>query len=351
LRLKQTKKEWKMEFYKKMDSQLTFRSGLVRLGGLIFILIKTMGILAGLLSIGTPVLGDTLNGFYLPEFVQGQPAPYPPVSATAILNFAQSVQGEITLKEWGKYKVKGSCAEKQVTFTLESADSKTVGYAEGTLEESALNLRVRFENADQSVQSRGKIQLAMEAEWHVSGLIKAGKEMQDKEKRRWFEPDFDDRSWNVIHLPDDNSFGEAVNRSRYYRNHFNVRQSAEKVTVNLGQPAEPSSSQSVSQESEYYSLVFSSDDGIWLYINGKFLGHWGAKERHGGCVNDPLNRCGYNGTVPPKNIPEDWLVPGDNLIAVKVHNGACCYSYFNLLCTRVKTRLLSEAVDLDLARP
>ena len=76
---------------------------------------------------------------------------------------------------------------------------------------------------------------------------------------------------------------------------------------------------------------------------------WGIgapKKREGSCVNDPFNnpgtRCGVNAIVPPVGIPDEFLKPGENVIAVKVHNGQCCDNYFNLLLTQVRTRLVSD---------
>jgi len=58
-------------------------------------------------------------------------------------------------------------------------------------------------------------------------------------------------------------------------------------------------------------------------------------------VDDPVKRCAEDGTVPPVPVPESFLRPGENVVAVKVHNAVCCFSYFNLLVTKVRTRLVS----------
>lgn len=132
----------------------------------------------------------------------------------------------------------------------------------------------------------------------------------------------------MIDLPDDGSFGEEIKHARYYRRRFTLK-----------------------DPNESLSAVFSSDDGIWVYVNGRFLGHWGAKENQGGCVNDPLGRCGINGTVPPAPISAGLLREGENVIAVKVNNGWCCFSYFNLLVMRVSARFVPNLPNRGAAAP
>lgn len=39
------------------------------------------------------------------------------------------------------------------------------------------------------------------------------------------------------------------------------------------------------------------------------------------------------------SVLPSFLRPGNNVIAVKVHNGECWFSYFNLLVTQVRTQL------------
>ena len=60
---------------------------------------------------------------------------------------------------------------------------------------------------------------------------------------------------------------------------------------------------------------FSSDDGIWVYINERFVGHWGGGCHRGGCVN----ACGH-GARAPVDVTE-FMVSGANLLVVHVSNG------------------------------
>jgi len=52
---------------------------------------------------------------------------------------------------------------------------------------------------------------------------------------------------------------------------------AMKVTVSPDPPSTDAGP--TSQETEAVNLVFSSDDGIWIYVNGHLLGHWGGRSK------------------------------------------------------------------------
>lgn len=70
-----------------------------------------------------------------------------------------------------------------------------------------------------------------------------------------------------------------------------------------------------------------SDDGLWLWVNGVAVGHWGGAWQEEGCVNDEA-RCSVTNTVAPVEVT-DLLVAGDNLVAARVSN-AVDASYFQL---------------------
>jgi hypothetical protein len=248
------------------------------------------------------------------------------------------------LREMGTYTVRGTCVSGQVELELKREDADSFGRARGRLEESRLELELVLLSRDEKLASRGQLLLEADVEWRVSPVFKLGKTPRDRGQRPWYQPDFDDAGWTSIELPDDNSFGQQDARNRFYRSHFWLGKPQEAVSVKLSEDTNHTALRPVSQESEAVNLVFSSDDGVWIYVNGRFLGHWGAPEKRGGCVNDPLKRCGIDGSVPAVSVPESFLRPGDNVIAVKVHNGECCFSYFSLLVTRVRTRLVSEPV-------
>lgn len=71
-----------------------------------------------------------------------------------------------------------------------------------------------------------------------------------------------------------------------------------------------------------------SDDGLWLWVNGVEVGHWGGDWQAEGCVNDEANCLEYV-TVDPIDIT-DFVAPGDNLIAARVSN-AIEGSWFDLV--------------------
>lgn len=71
-----------------------------------------------------------------------------------------------------------------------------------------------------------------------------------------------------------------------------------------------------------------SDDGLWLYLNGEYVGHWGGDWQEEGCVNDDAG-CLETMTVAPINVT-DHLKVGTNFIATRVSN-AINNSYFSFV--------------------
>ncbi|MFN3667235.1 MAG: IPT/TIG domain-containing protein [Sediminibacterium sp.] len=143
---------------------------------------------------------------------------------------------------------------------------------------------------------------------------------RDSKGRRWFDPDFDDSDWTPITLPDNNSFYSLKPLDRFYRASLNLS--------NWGT----------------IRLSFLSDDGVWIFLNGRFLGHWGGQWRIGGCVNNPMGRCLENVNVQPIAIPSNLLVSGNNVIAVRVSNGGYD-SYFDMGIEKMtaESRKVSQA--------
>ena len=66
------------------------------------------------------------------------------------------------------------------------------------------------------------------------------------------------------------------------------------------------------------SLDLQSDDGLWVYVNGTEIGHWGGSWQAEGCVNDNA-WCGVTTQVDPVDITP-WLNAGENLVAARVSN-------------------------------
>jgi hypothetical protein len=123
----------------------------------------------------------------------------------------------------------------------------------------------------------------------------------DANGRNWYEPQFYDLTWQSISLPD-NGWGPE-NSDRYYRDKIVLPEGIDSV-----------------------KLSFSSDDGIWAYINGAYLGHWGGLCHEQGCVNG--SGCIINTTVPPQDI-SSFILPGVNTLAFHVSNAihAADFSY------------------------
>lgn len=71
-----------------------------------------------------------------------------------------------------------------------------------------------------------------------------------------------------------------------------------------------------------------SDDGVWLWIDGVEVGHWGGDWQQEGCVNENAE-CVERVEVPPVDIA-GWLQPGENRIEARVSN-AILGHYFDLV--------------------
>lgn len=118
-------------------------------------------------------------------------------------------------------------------------------------------------------------------------------ELVDSRGVSWYEVDFNDSNWANVNLPDDDTWN-CENCDRYYRIIFYLS--------------------SVNRNMKVY---FESDDGLWLYVNGSSIGHWGGDCHDHGCVNNPRGRCNRILNVGPIDIT-DKLVEGRNIIAVHV---------------------------------
>jgi hypothetical protein len=293
------------------------------------------------LSLPCTMLGKSFNGFFTPEFIRGEEAPFVPVSATATLIFGARISGELQLRELGSYRLEGTASGDQLEIHLLPNDAPRAGRAIGKWANSQMDLQLSFTDASGALQARGKLQLEADTEWRATPAFKVGRDLKDPSLRSWYRPGYDDSRWELVQLPDDNSFGNKHPYERLYRARFMLADLKEAVNVTVSPDPPATDAGQTSQETETVNLVFSSDDGIWIYVNGHLVGHWGGRSREGGCVNDPLKRCAEDGTVPPVLVPESFLRPGENVLAVKVHNAVCCFSYFNLLVTKVRTRLVS----------
>lgn len=145
---------------------------------------------------------------------------------------------------------------------------------------------------------------AQEVSWKMSPILSNCSGPTDAHGRIWFERGFDDSSWQDAMLPYSSYLGNG--NDRFFRG---------VVTLPPLKKA---------------MMSFASDDGIWIYINGSFIGHWGGNCHQGGCVNRP--GCTVNTDVPAIDVT-NYLQSGINVIAAHISDGGCCASEFDLLFT------------------
>jgi hypothetical protein len=130
----------------------------------------------------------------------------------------------------------------------------------------------------------------------------------DPNNSHWYEPDFDDSTWEVISPPLINDI--APSEDRFYRTVY-----ASPLAGNV-------------------YLNVASDDGIWIYINGQFIGHWGGECHEPGCVGDVPWECEVGAGWLNIDVTQ-YLQPGQsNVIAAHVSNYAFHgdnWSYFSLV--------------------
>lgn len=130
--------------------------------------------------------------------------------------------------------------------------------------------------------------------WRASLSMSSCAGPVDGGENAWYETDFNDSNWDMVSLPQVNDINAQENR--FYRTSFT-----------------PPSDTNV-----YLNLA--SDDGVWLYINGAFIGHWGGECQQTGCVGDTPWTCNSQESWSPLDITP-YLIPGQsNLLAVQVTN-------------------------------
>lgn len=76
------------------------------------------------------------------------------------------------------------------------------------------------------------------------------------------------------------------------------------------------------------SLNLQSDDGLWVWVNGEYLGNWGGAWQQEGCVNENAE-CLITTNVAPIDVT-DLLTLGENVIAARVSNPVA-NSYFEII--------------------
>ena len=120
--------------------------------------------------------------------------------------------------------------------------------------------------------------------------------------RAFYDAGFDLAGWSTVVLPDSGHTPAGTDRA--YRGTFTLSEVPDAVYIDV-----------------------QSDDGIWLWVNGVAIGHWGGAWQEEGCVNDEA-RCLVTTTVDPTEVTSA-LVAGENVVAARVSN-AVDQAYFQL---------------------
>ena len=140
--------------------------------------------------------------------------------------------------------------------------------------------------------------------WRASTSMASCAGPTDTFGNRWYAPTFDDSLWSPLSVPDHGHIGGA--QDRFYRGTFTLSGPVSGV------------------------VSFDSDDGIWVYVNGTSVGHWGGDCHQPGCVGRPAVSPSCSGPLVNLDV-SGYLQPGVNVIAAQVSNATvCCDSYFNL---------------------
>lgn len=145
-------------------------------------------------------------------------------------------------------------------------------------------------------------QLDLAWAWTGSPAIVAQADPTDASGAPFWDPAFVEEGWLPAPLPDRSA---ATGADRAYRATFTLDALPGAVLVDL-----------------------QSDDGIWLWINGAPVGHWGGDWQQEGCVNEDAE-CSVTVDVPPVDVTE-WLVVGPNTIAGRVSNPVA-NSFFDVI--------------------
>jgi hypothetical protein len=152
-------------------------------------------------------------------------------------------------------------------------------------------------------------------DWYGSQILKEKPFIPDKDNsgNKWYDYTYDDNSWISLNKLPDKEWG-CNDCDRYYRGYINLE------TDDLN-------------NFNYFAKI-EADDGIWIYINGNLVGHWGGEMHKGPCVN-----CHWGSEVKVEPIfISEKLQSGKNVIAVHVSNGPGD-SYFNLdITTNMKRK-------------
>jgi hypothetical protein len=139
-------------------------------------------------------------------------------------------------------------------------------------------------------------------EWLGSTPFLGEPDLTDMQGMPFWEPVADRSTFTPVALPD---MGIPVGWDRAYTAEFELTE----LPYNL-------------------SLSLQSDDGLWLWLNGQLLGHWGGAWQQEGCVNENAN-CLVTSEVPPVDLTPHLEI-GPNVLAARVSNPVL-NAYFELI--------------------
>jgi hypothetical protein len=131
------------------------------------------------------------------------------------------------------------------------------------------------------------------AQWWGSQPFATAPDPVDSQNRPFHGVAFDVAGWSTVALPDQGHVPPG--NDRVYRTLLTLNATGPTVYLDL-----------------------QSDDGLWVWVNGAAVGHWGGDWQQEGCVNNDA-ACAEGEIVPPLDFTA-LLHPGDNVLAVRISN-------------------------------
>ncbi len=128
--------------------------------------------------------------------------------------------------------------------------------------------------------------------WIASASFDTQPDPTDAGGLPFHDPGFDDSGYLAQILPDQSV---PVGFDRAYRAQFELSQIPPSLLLDM-----------------------QSDDGIWVWLNGGVVGHWGGDWQQEGCVNENA-QCIVTETVPPQDVTS-FLQIGTNTLAARLSN-------------------------------
>lgn len=132
-----------------------------------------------------------------------------------------------------------------------------------------------------------------EGQWWGSMPFATEADLTDGSGRPFWSVDFDLKDWSTVSNPDAGHCPSGSDKA--YRVPLTLSAAGPGIWLDL-----------------------QSDDGLWVWVNGTEVGHWGGDWQEEGCVNDKAN-CAEFVEAAPAEITA-LLHPGENVLAVRVSN-------------------------------